>query len=156
MHLLNVSNERQYFFYELLLEWSQMWKTRCFLSKFPQIPDVEDQMFFPDVFAWLFLFLKSLKEQNWRTYFWAERKKLRGKTELHPNQLYSFKTSYDCLENALIWNISAPHFLAFLLNNSLRIQSEWGKIRTWKFPNTDVFYAVENSGIIRQIRRFID
>ena len=120
---------------------SQMWKTRCF-----------SQMFLHGSFC----FWNLWKNKTGELIFEQRAKILRGKTELHPNQFYGFKTSYHCLENALIWNISAPHFLAFLLNNSLRIQSEWGKIRTWKFPNTDNFYAVENSVIIRQIRRFID
>ena len=133
-----------------------MWKTRCFLSKFTQMPDVEDQMFVPDILHGSFCFWNLWKNKTGELIFEQRAKILRGKTELHPNQFYGFKTSYHCLENALIWNISAPHFLAFLLNNSLRIQSEWGKIRTWKFPNTDVFYAVENSGVIRQIRRLID
>ena len=48
-----------------------------------------------------------------------------------------------------IWRFSSPYFPVFRLNTeryreSLRIQSECGKIRTRKTPNTDTFYAVLN------------
>ena len=42
-------------------------------------------------------------------------------------------------------NFLCPYFLPFGLNTervSLHIQSECGKIRTIKFPNTDTFRAV--------------
>ena len=46
-----------------------------------------------------------------------------------------------------IWSFSDPYFPAFGLNTErysvfLRLQSECGKIRTRKTPNTDTFYAV--------------
>ena len=52
------------------------------------------------------------------------------------------------LENVRIRSYSGPYFPAFELNTerysvSLRIQSEWGKIRTRTTPNTDTFYAVK-------------
>ena len=45
------------------------------------------------------------------------------------------------------WSFSGLYFLAFKLNAekyavSLRVQSECGKIRTRKTPNTDIFHAV--------------
>ena len=46
-----------------------------------------------------------------------------------------------------IRSFTGPYFLAFGLNTKrysvfLPIQSEWGKIRNRKTPNTDTFYAV--------------
>ena len=51
-----------------------------------------------------------------------------------------------CVKSARIRSYSGPHFPAFGLHTkrysvSLRIQSEWGKMRTWITPNTDTFYA---------------
>ena len=51
-----------------------------------------------------------------------------------------------CVKSLRIRNFSDPNFPAFGLNTerygvSLRIQSECGKIRTRKTPNTDTFYA---------------
>ena len=56
------------------------------------------------------------------------------------------------MKSVCMWSFSGPYFPAFGLNTerysvSLRIQSECGKIRTRKFPNTDTFHAVE--GVIR-------
>ena len=52
-----------------------------------------------------------------------------------------------CMKSVRIRNFSGPYFPAFGLNTdrygiSFRIQSECGKIRTRKTPNTDTFHAV--------------
>ena len=52
-----------------------------------------------------------------------------------------------CLKRVRIWNFSGPYFPAFTLNTercslSLRTQSNIGKIRTGKTPNTDTFHTV--------------
>ena len=52
-----------------------------------------------------------------------------------------------CLKSVRIRSYSGPYFAAFGLNTerysvSLRIQSEYGEIRTKITPNTDTFYAV--------------
>ena len=52
-----------------------------------------------------------------------------------------------CLKSVRIWSFSGPYFPAFTLNTercslSLRTQSNFGKIRTGKTPNTDTFHAV--------------
>ena len=52
-----------------------------------------------------------------------------------------------CMESARIWSFSGPYFPAFGLNTegygeSLRIQSECGKIKFRKTPNTNTFHAV--------------
>ena len=52
-----------------------------------------------------------------------------------------------CLKSVRIWSFSSPYFPAFTLNTercslSLRTQSNFGKIRTGKTPNTDTFHAV--------------
>ena len=49
-----------------------------------------------------------------------------------------------CVKSVRIWSYSGPHFPAFGLNTerygeSLRIQSECGKIRTRITPNTNTF-----------------
>ena len=54
-----------------------------------------------------------------------------------------------CVKSVRIRSFSGPYFPAFGLNTerygvSLRIQSECGKIRTKKTPNTDTFHAMEN------------
>ena len=51
------------------------------------------------------------------------------------------------MKSVRIRSFSSPHFPAFGLNLegfevSLRIQSDDGKIRTRKTPNTDTFHAV--------------
>ena len=51
-------------------------------------------------------------------------------------------------EKCRVRNFSGPYFLAFELNTerysvSLRTQSEYGKIRTKKTPNTDTFHGVQ-------------
>ena len=51
------------------------------------------------------------------------------------------------MKSARIWSFSVPYFPAFGLNTgrysvSFRIQSEWGKIRTRKTPNMDIFQAL--------------
>ena len=58
-----------------------------------------------------------------------------------------FTVDLDCVKSIRIRTSSGPSFPAFGLNMkkysvSLRIQSEYGKIRTRKFPNTDTFLAV--------------
>ena len=40
-----------------------------------------------------------------------------------------FSLRKKCLYSELFWSAFFPHFSAFGLNISLRIQSEWGKIR---------------------------
>ena len=58
---------------------------------------------------------------------------------------------YHCVKSVRIWSFSGPYLPAFGLNTefglsldkvSHRIQSECGKIRTKKTPNTDTFHAV--------------
>ena len=68
--------------------------------------------------------------------------------------LFIFLTDLHCVKSVRIWSFSGPHFPAFGLNTertkyeemryfvSLRIQSECGKTRTRRTPNTDTFYAV--------------
>ena len=57
------------------------------------------------------------------------------------------KLNTHCVKSVCIRSYFGPYFPAFGLNTnryslSLRIQSEWGKIRTWIHPNTNTFYAV--------------
>ena len=52
-----------------------------------------------------------------------------------------------CVKGVRIWSFSAPYSPAFGLNTeryrvSLRIQSEYGKMRTRKTPNMDTFHAM--------------
>ena len=52
-----------------------------------------------------------------------------------------------CVKSVHIQSYSSPYFAAFELNTeryglSLRIKSEYGKMRDRKAPNTDTFYAV--------------
>ena len=56
--------------------------------------------------------------------------------------------SEHCVKSVRIRSFSGPYFSTFGLNTerysvSLRIQSECGKVRAKKTPNTDTFYAVE-------------
>ena len=65
--------------------------------------------------------------------------------ELAGEVTYWFK--FYCVKKVFIWSYSGPHFPAFGLNTerysvSIRIQSEFGKIRTRITLNTDTFYAV--------------
>ena len=65
--------------------------------------------------------------------------------ELAGEVTYWFKFYY--VKKVSIWSYSGPHFPAFGLNTerysvSIRIQSEFGKIRTRITLNTDTFYAV--------------
>ena len=51
------------------------------------------------------------------------------------------------MKSARIWSFSGPYFPTFGVNKeiysvSFRIQSEYGKIRIRKIPNTDTFYAL--------------
>ena len=51
-----------------------------------------------------------------------------------------------CVKGVRIWSYSFQHFPVFRLNTerygvSLRIQSEFGKMRTRITPNTDIFHA---------------
>ena len=48
----------------------------------------------------------------------------------------------NCVKNVRIRSFSAPYFATFGRNVSLLVQSECGKIRTRKTPNTDTFHAV--------------
>ena len=55
--------------------------------------------------------------------------------------------TYQYVKSVFIWSFSGPYFPAFGLNVeryfvSLRIQTECGKIRTRKTPNTDTFHSV--------------
>ena len=57
-----------------------------------------------------------------------------------------------CPYSELFWSLFFPHFAAFGLNTErysvcLRIQSEFGKIRTRITPNTDTFYAAMVRGV---------
>ena len=58
-----------------------------------------------------------------------------------------FFSKRHCVESLRIKSYSGPYFPAYEINTerygvSLRIQSECGKIRTRKTPNTDTFNAV--------------
>ena len=53
-----------------------------------------------------------------------------------------------CVKSVRIWSFSGPYFSAFGLTVSLRIQSEYGKVRTRKTPNTDTFHAVIKKGLL--------
>ena len=60
------------------------------------------------------------------------------------------------VKSVLIRTYSGPHCPAFELNTerygvSLRIQSEWGKMRTRKTPNTDTFHAVNVISVTEKI-----
>ena len=55
--------------------------------------------------------------------------------------------AHHCVKSFRIRSYSGPYFPAFGLNTeryfvSLRIHSEWAKIRTRITPNTDTFYAM--------------
>ena len=55
--------------------------------------------------------------------------------------------AWHCLKSVRIWSFSGSYFPAFTLNTercslSLRTQSNIGKIRTGKTPNTDTFHTV--------------
>ena len=59
---------------------------------------------------------------------------------------HNFHWSLHCVKSVRIRNFSGSYFLAFGLNKVfLRIQSECGKTRTRKSPNTDTFHPVLNS-----------
>ena len=58
------------------------------------------------------------------------------------NTLYSCSNEH-CVKSVHIWSCSGPYFHA-----SLRIQSEWGNIRTRITPTTDAFHAVEPEATI--------
>ena len=54
-----------------------------------------------------------------------------------------------CVKSVPILSFPDSYFPAFRLNTgicsvNLCIQSEWGKMRTWKTPKTDTFYKVRN------------
>ena len=50
------------------------------------------------------------------------------------------KMKFHCVKSVHIRSFSCPYFPAFGLN--IRIQSECGKVRSRKTPNTDTSYAV--------------
>ena len=55
-----------------------------------------------------------------------------------------------CVKSVCIRSYSGPHFPTFGMNTerygvSLRIQSEYGKMRTRMTPNMDIFYAVKTA-----------
>ena len=57
---------------------------------------------------------------------------------------------FQCVKGVRIWSFFGPYFPAFGLKTErycvfLHIQSECGKIRTRKTPNTDTFDAVSTS-----------
>ena len=59
-------------------------------------------------------------------------------------------TDLHCVKSVRSWSYSGPYFSEFGLNTerygvSLRIQSEFEKIRTRITPNTDTFHAVLSS-----------
>ena len=59
-----------------------------------------------------------------------------------------FSNNEQFVKSVCIWRLSSLHFPAFKLNTgrfgiSLRTQSKYGKIRTRKSPDTDIFYAVK-------------
>ena len=56
------------------------------------------------------------------------------------------------MNSVRIRRFSAPYFHEFGLN--LRIQSECRKIRVWKTPNTDTFYAVYHVLFTRPSKQF--
>ena len=61
---------------------------------------------------------------------------------------YKWSTNH-CVKSVHIRSFFGPYFPAFRLNTErfgefFRIQSECGKIRTWKTPNTDTFPTVND------------
>ena len=69
--------------------------------------------------------------------------------------MFLYKHHY--VKSVLIWSFSCPYFPAFGLNTkryfvSLCIQSECGKLRTRKSPNTDTFHTVHIINIKGAIR----
>ena len=59
----------------------------------------------------------------------------------------SLLAHFHCVKGVFIWSFSGPHFPAFGLTTerysvSYRIQSECGKVRTRKTPNTDSSHTV--------------
>ena len=58
-----------------------------------------------------------------------------------PRHFGALIVQYHCAESVRIRSFSGPHFPALGLNMK-RYESECGKIRTRKNPNTDTFYAV--------------
>ena len=64
-----------------------------------------------------------------------------------PSNYSHYLVSFHCVKSVRIRSFSGPYFPAFGLNAerysvSLRIQSEYGKIRTRKTPNTDTSHEV--------------
>ena len=62
-------------------------------------------------------------------------------------EISNIMSNYHWVKSVLIQSFSGSYFPAFGLNTgkysvSLRIQSELGKIRTRKTPNTETFHAV--------------
>ena len=58
-----------------------------------------------------------------------------------------FRRSFPCVKSIRVRSFFGPYFPEFGLNTkrygvSLRIQFEYGKIRSRKTPNTDTFHAV--------------
>ena len=58
-----------------------------------------------------------------------------------------------CVRSVRIWSFSGPYFPTFALNTerygaSFRVQSECGKMRTRKTPNTDIFHAVKSIRVL--------
>ena len=65
------------------------------------------------------------------------------------------------MKSVRIWSFCGSYFLAFGLNReryciSLHIQSECGKIRTRKTPNTDTFYSVQKGKVSRGREGFVE
>ena len=68
------------------------------------------------------------------------------------------KTKQHCVESARIRGYSGPYFPTFGMNTerygvSLRMQFEFGKIRTKISPNTDTSYAVKPNNKSRTNKR---
>ena len=93
----------------------------------------------------------SLNSESLQYQLVASRIEKRFPEGMVRNTLFysNFKHKLHCAKSVRIRSFSGPYFAAFRLNKeryqvSLRIQSECGKIRTRKTPNTDPFYTVLN------------
>ena len=97
----------------------------------------------------------SLNSESLQYQLVASRIEKRFPEGMVRNTLFysNFKHKLHCAKSVRIRSFSGPYFAAFRLNKeryqvSLRIQSECGKIRTRKTPNTDAFYAVLFQGLL--------
>ena len=77
----------------------------------------------------------------------GKKKDLAGGFRQGYSEFSCLSRNFHCVKSVRIRSFSGPYFPAFGLNTeiygvNLPIQSECGKIRTRKTPNTDTFYVV--------------